>query len=202
MLVQVYVLPAEAQQLRPAQAGKKVEGDGGPPLDRLSLQQLQEPPGVVLLQIGRLMAPQAGLFRCVCWVNLDISPLDRPGEDGGEGTVVGDHAGGGQRFPVGGEGKGPGGLHPHGLGDGVSGFPVDGLALHSLLDGGPADAGAVGKGGHGPPLCADLLPQVDFADGGGAVADPLLLEVLVKAVDVAGTEVTKPDVAEGLIDAL
>ena len=37
MPVQVYVLPAEAQQLRPAQAGEKVEGDGGPPLDRLGL---------------------------------------------------------------------------------------------------------------------------------------------------------------------
>ena len=148
------------------------------------------------------MAGQAGLFRCVCRVDLNIAPLDRPGEDGGEGTVVGDHTGRGQRFPVGGDSKSPGGLHPHGLGDSVSGFPVDGLALYGLLDGGPADAGAVGKSGQSSALRPDPLPQVDFAEGSSPVADPLLLEVLVKAVNVAGTEVTEPDMAEGLVDPL
>ena len=104
------------------------------------------------------MAAQAGLFRCVCRVNLDIAPLDRPGEDGGEGTVVGDYTGRGQRFPVGGDSKGPGGLHPHGLGDSVSGFPVDGLALYGLLDGGPADSSTAGKGGQSSALRPNPFP--------------------------------------------
>ena len=114
--------------------------------------------------------------------------------------MVGDHAGRGQRFPVGSDGKSLAGLHSHGLSDSVSGFLVDGLAVYGLLDGGPADAGAVGKSGQSSALRPDPLPQVDFAEGSSPIADPLLLEVLVKAVDVAGTEITEPDMADCLVD--
>ena len=102
---------------------------------------------------------------------------------------------------MGGEGECPAHLQPQCPGNSLSRFFVDGLPLQGLVDSGAAHPGLPGKGGQRPALCADPLPQVDLADAGGPVADALLLEVLVEAVDVAGAEVAEPDVADSLVDA-
>lgn len=147
------------------------------------------------------MLAQAGLLRCVSRIDLDIPPLDRAAQDGGQRAMVGDHAGRGQRVRVGGQGKSLVGFHPHRLGDGVSGFFVDGLAGQSLVDGGPADSRPPGERGQCPALGPDLRLKVDLADGGGAAPDSAFLEVQIEAVDMAGAEIGQADVADGLIDS-
>ena len=108
--------------------------------------------------------------------------------------MIGDHAGRGQRFPVGGgaayleeddarwllellqaepvkwrapitfdllsglrraELLGLRCLYSHGLGDSVSRFFADGIAVHGLFDGGPADLCPLGKCGYCSALVAD-----------------------------------------------
>ena len=87
-VVQIDVLPAEAQQLRPAQAGEQVENDRCPPLDRLVLKQLQHPLGVWLVQVSGLVPGQGGQLRPFRWIAGDALPLDGPLQDGGNGAVV------------------------------------------------------------------------------------------------------------------
>ena len=92
------------------------------------------------------MWAQAWLFCGVSGIDLNIFPLHRFAQDGGQCTVIGDHAGRGQRLPMGGDGKCLCGLHPYSLGNGVSRFLIDGLAVQGLIDGGPADTGISSKG--------------------------------------------------------
>ena len=201
VLVQIHVLPAKAEKFLPPEPRQEVEGDNGPPAYRLVLQQLQEPPRICFLQEVCLMLAQAGLFRCVSGIDLDVPPLDRTAQDGGQRAVIGDHAGRGQRVRVGGQGKGPVGFHLHRLGNSVSRFLVDRLASQSLVDGGPADTGPPGERGQGPALGPDLRLKVDLADGGGAAPDTALLKVQIEAVDMAGAEIGQADVADSLIDS-
>ena len=201
VLVQIHVLPAKAEKFLPPESRQKVEGDNSPPAYGLVLQQLQEPPRIRFLQKGRFMLAQAGLLCRVSRIDLDIPPFDRAAQDGGQRAVVGDHAGRGQRVRVGGQGKSLVGFHPHCLGDGVSGFFVDGLAGQSLIDGGPADSRPPGECGQCPALGANLRLEGDLTDTSGAAPDSALLKVQIEAVDMAGAEIGQADVADCLIDS-
>ena len=52
------------------------------------LQQLQEPSGGGLFQIGGLASAQGRLLRIVRWVGLEILPFYRPRQNRGQGPMV------------------------------------------------------------------------------------------------------------------
>ncbi len=54
--IQIDILPAQAQQLRPAQPGQQIEDDRRSPLDWLRLEQLEHPLRIRLIQIPGLMS--------------------------------------------------------------------------------------------------------------------------------------------------
>ena len=114
--------------------------------------------------------------------------------------MIGDHAGRGQRLPVGGHGERFVEGHIQGCRNGFGRLFIHRLTLYGLVDCGPADAGFAGKGGQGAALGADLGAKVQLADGGDTVPDAAVLEVPVKAVDMRCAEIAEPDVPHGLVD--
>lgn len=133
LAVKVHTIPADPQQLPPAQARQEIKGDGGPVLYRGAPEGLQQLPGVLLVQIG-------GLFRLLLWqlgifggIMGKVAPFYRLGEHGGQAAVVRQNA--------------------------VSGQLPAGTGVHAVL-----------------------------------------LEVGIKLVDVAGLQVTKGDMAQGVQD--
>ena len=102
---------------------------------------------------------------------------------------------------MGSQGKDLAGFHLHGLGNGVSGFLVDGLVGQRLIDGSSADPSPFGERGQCSALGADLRLKVNLANGGSPTPDSAFLKVLIEAVDMVGAKITKPDVTDGLIDS-
>ena len=104
-IIQVDILPAQAQQLRPAQAGEQIEDDGRSPLDRLVLEKLKHTLCVRFVQVPGLVAGIGRKLRVLRRIAGDDLPLDGLLQDGGNGAVVGVDRGRGQGRGVGIDGK-------------------------------------------------------------------------------------------------
>ena len=59
-LIQIDVAPSQAQKFCAPESGEQIKSNDRPPLDRLILQQLQQPPGIRLIQISCLPVGDAG----------------------------------------------------------------------------------------------------------------------------------------------
>ena len=183
-IIQVDILPAQAQQLRPAQAGEQIEDDGRPPLDRLVLEKLKHTLCVRLVQVPGLVAGIGRKLRVLRRIAGDDLPLDGLLQDGGNGAVVGADRGRGQGRGVAGDGEQGFDLQPGSGGDLRGRFLVDGPALYRLTDSLVSDTGFLCESGLGDMLLTDPFVQRGSGRGGSVLPDSLLLEIAVKGLNM------------------
>ena len=198
--VEVYVLPAKPEELAAAEAAQQIEGDHRPVLYRLTLQQLEELPGLHCIEVESLLLLHLRKLGVCGGIVGQVPPFHSLPQRGAYDPVIAADRARGKNALLTFHLEGCGELQAEGSADRFRRLPVHVLAPHGDPESVQTDPGLAGEGRQSPAVLCDQRPQLYHAAGFFVAPKPFLFEVCIETVEVAGPEILQSDMTDRLID--